>query len=569
MNLKELFERIFASLSAMDAKKRIMLSGAFVVTLAAVIFISFQASKPTTIPLYSNLSREDLNNMSRILSENGITFIVSTDQNAIEVVPSYSRQARMLLAESGLPSAESTGYQLFDRVNTLGLTSFMQNVTNKRAIEGELVRTIQMINRVSSARVHLVIEERNVFRQNNGANSSASVVLKTTGKLASRSINAIRHMVAAAVPGLASDNVTIVGADGTLLTSKDDAIGGSTKLVEMERDYARSIEEKIQLALGAHLGTENLRVSASVKLNSDKRRIEETIFDPESRIERSVQIIREAGTTENKETASPVTVEQNLPEEEVGGGNGQSSSENSERREELTNYEINQKKISLVSDGYQIEKQSVAVIVNRARVVEILGGTADQTQLEAKTEELRQIVSSALSLVDDRGDEATVTIVDFMPISEDEDSSGSGFADFLSLHFGSIINTLGMIIAAIAFAMLGIRPLLAFLNREPETQPNTESLSAPDTVPALSASTVNDGLLENPLDPEVPAAVAETDATISAAAANEGQETMQAMAKETRLRQQLQQMAEQSEERTVVAIRHWLQQDQANPASSG
>ena len=130
--MMDMLNQVFRTLMALDTQKKIALGAAFTITLAAVIFISFQASKPATAPLYSNLSREDLNNMSRILSENGIEFMVFSERGAIEVATAMTGQARMLLAERGLPSTEKSGYELFDQVNTLGLTSFMQGVTNKR-----------------------------------------------------------------------------------------------------------------------------------------------------------------------------------------------------------------------------------------------------------------------------------------------------------------------------------------------------------------------------------------------------------------------------------------------------
>ncbi len=569
MTLKDQIENFAQSLLALDAKKKLVLGAAIVITIAAAIFASAQFSKPVTAPLYSNLSREDLNAMSRILSENGIDFVVMAENGSIEVATARTAGARMLLAEHGLPSSQESGYELFDRVNTLGLTSFMQGVTNKRAIEGELVRTIQMINGVNSARVHLVMEEKNLFRRNRGAPPSASVVLKTYGKIPTRSVNAIRHMVSAAVPGLDASNVTIVGSDGTLMTTKDDIAGGSTKLVELEKEFETDIETKIASALGAHLGHENLRVSAFVKLNSDKRRVDETVFDPDSRVERSVQVVREVGTTENKETARPAAVDQNLPEEEIGGGAGQSSSENSERREELTNYEINEKKISVVSDGYKIETLSVALLVNKNRLTEILGGSPAQTDIDAKVAELEEIVKAAVSISDDRGDKVMVNLVEFMPVeSGGEQVETSSMANFFAIHFGAILNTLGLITAAVLFALLGIRPVISFLSKDsgggggggPVALPfegNDAFAADPDALndPNLLASMNSGGSLpgggggdpfgnpSNPFGEEPPV------------------DLNQVVERESRIKDQLSDLVDQSEDRAAIALKHWLQED--------
>ena len=416
------------------------------------------------------------------------------------------------------------------------------------------------------------------------------MVLKTYGKLPARSINAIRHMVSAAVPGLVASNVTIVGSDGSLLTTNDDVIGGSTKLVELERDFERDIEEKISLALGAHIGLENLRVSASVKLNSDKRHVEEVIYDPESRTERSVQIVREAGTAENTEGSKPVTIDQNLPDEEVAGGAGQSSSENSERREELTNYEINEKKISMVSDGYLVENLSVAVLVNKARLDEVLGANAEPALVEDKIKELEQIVSAAISTSEERGDRITVKLVEFMPVSGIDESAGDNAAlGFLAVHFGSILNALGAIVGAVLFAMLGIRPVLAFLKQQPAQgggdaalEGQLPNLSLPSAIEPMEGN-FGEPMTIGDSDPMAlgggdPMALGGGDLPMGAmgtmgAGGSDGSfepeidvDLSRVTEQESRIKEQLEKMVGQSEERTAIAIRHWLQQDSAEMA---
>ncbi len=575
MNPSEILNQAYLGLKALDRQRQIALALGVAVTLALVILLSFQATKPQTAALYNNLSREDLNNMSRILSENGIAFKINQEDSSIQVKVGTTSQARMLLAEHGLPSTEKSGYELFDQINTLGLTSFMQGVTNKRAIEGELIRTIQMIDGVNSARVHLVLEDRNVFRRSATQNSSASVVLKTYGKLPGKSVSAIRHMVASAVPGLSTGDVTIIGADGSLLTTKDDILGGSTKLVEMEREYARDIEEKILLALGAHIGADNMRVSAAIKLNSDQRRIDEVIYDPNSKTERSVQVVREAGTAENTESSRAVTIDQNLPEEELTSGGGNSSSENSERREELTNYEINQKKISLVSDGYMIENLSVAVLVNSARIGELLGTNADQTALDDKVRQLQEIVEASVSIDKDRGDNITIRLVEFIPKEETREEGGNVFVEFLALHLGSILNGAGIIGAALLFALLGVRPILAFLNSQPEpgSQPvaalpggsaeiprigegeleNNSSVSQLQQLPGDDGGSGNMNLSTEPASP-VSTQPKQNDT-------NAGIEKMEQ--NQEHIRGQLAQMISQSEERTAFAIKQLMREEAA------
>ena len=561
MNLKQQILNLLTNISALDARKKTALALAIVFTLLATIGVSSYFNKPATAPLYSNLSREDLNSISRVLSESQIEFVVLPEKGSVEVPPGLTGQARLILAEHGLPSSQESGYELFDKMNTLGLTSFMQDVTNKRAIEGELVRTIEMISGVNAARVHLVMAEKNVYRRNLSGAPTASVVLKSFGTLPTKSINAIRKMVAAAVPGLESASVTIIGADGTLLTSNDeDGLGGSTRLVELEKEFERDTQNKISDAIGAHLGGENFRVSVTAKLNSDKRKIDERVYDPDSRVARSVQVVREIGTTENKESVNSTSVEQNLPAENVPAGSGQSSLENSERREELTNYEINEKSISVISDGYQIESVSVALVVNKTRIEELLGANPTAQKISDKIAELEGIAKSAISASDERGDKITVSIVEFLPsIIAAEAEKPNSLLSFVANHFGSILNSGGLIIASIIFALLGIKPLVSLLGREPSERSENNMLiessqrevSLPD-VANLPGASGEDSLQAQPNN-------------VNGLATSE-KKLADMVVRETKMKEHLENMVSENEERAAFAMRQWLREDRAKTA---
>ncbi len=555
MKLTQQFEDLLSNLVALDRRKQIGLGLVLSLLVIGVFALTAYLNKPATVSLYSNLSQQDINNMSRILSEGGINFVVSSDNGSIAVGPGMVAKARMSLAEFGLPSSSKSGYELFDKVNTLGLTSFMQDVTNKRAIQGELARTIQMISGVKSARVHLVTAEKNVFRRDKNRPPTASLVIKSFGRLPSKTIQAISHLVAAAVPGLETGNVTIVGADGTLLTARGEGDGGGiTRLVELEQNFEQMAERKVVTALGAHLGSSNFRISVTAKLSGDKRRIDETVYDPDSRVERSIQTIRESGTSENKATSQPTTVVQNLPDEAQSAGSGQTSQENKDRREETTNYEINTKKISQISDGYQIKRLSVALVVNKARITELLGSGADQNAIDEKTREIEDIVRSSLSLSEERNDQIKVSFVEFLP----DEIAGSepapdGIMVFLNTHFGSIINAAGLIIGALVLALLGIKPLIAFLQRQPLDTPAMPPLSLPlNNENTDGVNTRDQGDL--------------TAIEHSGSAEPDLADTLkfnldEANLRDLKIREQLEKMISQSEERAALAIKHWLKVD--------
>ncbi|WP_075997072.1 flagellar basal-body MS-ring/collar protein FliF [Salaquimonas pukyongi] len=560
MDIQSRLLNLLNVLNGLDTRKKIGIIAGVMISIIAALVISVTLNKPATQSIYTNLSREDINAMSRILAENNIGFSANPDSGSLSVGPAMVGRSRMILAEHGLPSSQESGYELFDRMNTIGLTSFMQDVTNKRAIEGELVRTIQMIAGINSARVHIVMPEKNVYRRALGGAPTASVVLKTYGRLPSSSIYAVRHMVAAAVPSLDVANVTIVDANGTLLTSAE--MTATNKLVDLEREFEKEAQAKVASALGAHLGGENYRVSVTAKLNSDLRRSEETLFDPDSKVERSTQIVREAGSSQNKETSQATTIEQSLPDAAAEGASGQSSLENNERREESTQYEINRKRVEVVSEGYAVESLSVALVVNKARINALLGANPSQADVDAKLADLEAIVRSALSIRDDRGDAVKVSMVEFMP-TEAEAAAGEPFSlmRLFTMHTGALINAIGLIIAALLFALLGIRPLLAFLSR-----------SNPDSAPRVGALPPNGGaaVAQAEGSPQLTAgaaagsnpALSSQGQTAGLAGVNPAAESIEAIARqEAELRDKLEEFVSEGGHRSAIAIRQWLKQD--------
>ena len=150
----------------------------------------------------------------------------------------------MGLAEGGLPKGGGVGYEIFDKSDALGTTSFVQNINNVRALEGELARTIRSIDRVQDARVHLVIPERPLFSRDK-ADATASIVLKVRGALEPQQVRAIRHLVATAVNGLRPERVSIVDEQGQLLAdgAGNDPNGGDVSADERQAVFEKRVRE--------------------------------------------------------------------------------------------------------------------------------------------------------------------------------------------------------------------------------------------------------------------------------------------------------------------------------------
>lgn len=313
-------------------------------------------------------SRDDVGRMAAVLKDAGVPFDVSSDGTALLVSYGQTAQARMLLAEKGLPQSGKAGYELFNDLGSLGLTSFMQDITRVRALEGEIARTVQTLKGVKAARVHIVMPDPGSFRREQQP-ASASVVVRTEPANDPSTAPAIRQLVAAAIPGMKPDKVTVLNTDGTILLSGDDATTAPAgRMATLEQLTNREIQDNIRRTLTPYLGTNNFEVSVVARLNTDKTQTNETLFNPDQKVERGTRVIKETENSQNRTAQRPTTAQQNLPNQNVQSGGGENSTSESQRREEQTNYEISSKTIQTVSDGYSVKNLSVAVLVNRSRL---------------------------------------------------------------------------------------------------------------------------------------------------------------------------------------------------------
>jgi flagellar M-ring protein FliF len=344
----------------------------------------------------------------------------------------------------------------------------MQEITRVRALEGEIARTIQAMKGVRGARVHIVLQDSGSFRRSR-QQPSASVTIRTDSVDDFSSAAAIRHLVAAAVPGMTVDQVTVLNTDGVVMASGSDAFNATpAKMLSLEKTVSKELQDNVMQTLAPYLGTDNLRVRVALRLNTDKRQINETSFNPEGKAERSVRTVKETGSSLN--AAGPkasVGVEQNIPADQAapGGGAGEQSKKQNERREELTNYEVSSKTTQTVSEGYKIEKLSIAVVVNRKRMLESLGDGANPEALAKQLKEVERLVETAAGADSKRGDHISVAAVEFLPsdnIGEAPPPPPGMFARLLD-HTGSIIRSVTMLAVTMLIIWFGLRPALRAL----------------------------------------------------------------------------------------------------------
>ncbi len=474
------FLLVWTNLVAMGSKRLAILFTTAVVILATVGIGAKYVNKPASETLYVGLERDDINRIGIVLAEAGIGYDVDISGTSVLVESGKSSKARMILAEKGLPGSSGSGYELFDNLGSLGLTSFMQEVTRIRVLEGEIARSIQSIHGIKAARVHIVQPDRRSFSSRSKV-ASASVLIRTKGTQQIKAANSIRHLVAAAVPHLSFENVTVLDTAGQLLASGDDPTRNSlNNSISVQKMVEGQLAQNVINALSPYMGGNNIRVNIQATVNTDKRQIEEITFDPESRVERSLQVVKTQDTSSQKSSGQTASVEQNLPNAEAKETEGPQSSKASDRREETTNYEINSKKVATVSSGYSVQKISVSVIVNKKRLEEVLGEDANPKALKSRVAEIQKIAMAAVGLDAARGDVIDVTAVDFIDELDGVVIPEIGLIDKLSGQLGSMVNSLSYLIGIVLLLLFGVKPLIASLSQNSSTSQEVKQLANPD-----------------------------------------------------------------------------------------
>ena len=464
-------ERLWANLMGLGAKRLAWLAATGLLVFALTVGGGYWLSRPTMEILYSGLDRDDIVSIGATLRENGVAFDVTADDTSISVPIGQASNARMILAEKGLPHSGSAGNELYDKLGSLGLTSFMQEVTRVRAVEGELARTIQMMRGVKAARVHVVMADEGSFRRERQP-PSASVIVRTDGADDRLLGQAIRHLVAAAIPDMKADEVTVLNVDGRLLASGSDSMDKSPdNLLGLEKEVTQEIRGKITTTLAPYLSLQNFQVSVAARLNTDKTQTNETIYNPDQRAERSVRVVKERQNSQNAAGQPPAGVDANLPKAKTTPSETKQSNDATDKREELTNFEVSSKQITTTSSGYVIDGLSVAVLVNRSALLRALGDKATPDAMDKQMKDIEQLVSTAAGLHKDRGDTVKIAVVDFADADRDlAPVAPPSLMELALRHSDTAIWAVAIVAVAMGLILFGLRPATRALLANPAEQ---------------------------------------------------------------------------------------------------
>ena len=305
------------------------------VTTALIGFFAFVIMRVTTpqmTTLFTDLTTEDSSSIIKDLERQAIPFELRNEGAVIMVPKDKVTRLRMKLAESNLPKGGGVGYEIFDKSDALGTTSFVQNINHLRALEGELARTIRAIDRIQAARVHLVLPERPLFSRET-PEPSASIVVRVRGSLEPQQIRAIRHVVASAVNGLKPQRVSIVDEAGRLLA---DGAGKEADIAvgeERRTAFEKRMRNEVEAIVSSVVGQGRARVQLTADFDYNKVTQTSDKFDPEGRVLRSSQTREESSLT--AENNGQVTVNNELPGNQANTtGAGGPRPEQEERRDQ-------------------------------------------------------------------------------------------------------------------------------------------------------------------------------------------------------------------------------------------
>lgn len=436
-------------------------------SLAFFIYLTGRLATPDMALLYGDLEAQDSGQIVAQLEQSGVPFKVSPDGSRVFVAAEQVGRMRVAMAEQGLPSGGSIGYEIFDRSEGLGTTGFVQNINHLRALEGEISRTIRSISQIERARVHLVLPKRELFsRERAEASASIVVTLRGSNRLSHQQVGSIQHLVAAAVQGLQPNNVSIVDSSGALLargTGDDEITGLSTNADEMRHSYETRLARTIEELLERSVGPGNVRAEVSAEMDFDRITENAEIYDPEGQVVRSTQTVEESADAKDGQIAEPVTVGNNLPDNSLlGNGSGDGSLETSSRVEETVNYEISRTVKTHVRESGLVRNLSIAVLINGIVGVGEDGERTYEARSAEELEQLAALVRSAAGFDEARGDQLEIVNLRFADLEQPDDATIDPFALF-GLGQAELLRFVELLVlgvVAVLVLLLVVRPLL-------------------------------------------------------------------------------------------------------------
>lgn len=464
--LERTFKQIKDFLNAMSMRKKVAISITGVTIVASILGLFIWASDRTYQPLMTNLNPEDSSNIIRVLRERNIPFKVDQSGRSIMVTPENMDQLRMELAIMGLPQSSVVGYEVFDK-NSLGQTSFVQRVNEKRAKEGELTRTINTIHGVRRSRVHLAIPQKSTFVEDQ-KKATASVVLDMVPgiNLTDRQIAGVANLVARAVEGLDTNDVAIVDSLGKMLSKagNDSFSQLSSNQQEFKTKIESDMERRVQEILSRVVGDGKVVAKVTADLDFTSINETQTIYDQDGATVKSMQ-----ENSQSMEGSKPIAsgaagAQSNTP---LGqSGPTMAKVQDTKVGNKVVNYAIPETIRKTIRTPGAIKKLSVAVVVDGKQVKEKdkEGVVQSKTQPWApeQIKEFESLVASTLGVDKKRGDSLEIKNMEFTPTDFSEAEALLAEKE-RKAYINNLIIYAAMALVIVLFFMMVVRPFIRWI----------------------------------------------------------------------------------------------------------
>ncbi len=458
------------ALPALGSTRFLLVLGLAAVVIGILIFLATRMTQPPMSLLYGELDTADSGKIVAKLEALTVPYELRAGGSQIFVPSDKALRLRMAMAEEGLPSGGSVGYEVFDRSDTLGSTRTMQNINLLRALEGELARTIRALAQISAARVHLVLPKRELFARER-QQPSASIMLTVQGaaSLGKSRVSAIQHLVAAAVPGLKPSRISIIDHRGTLLargTEGDDGDTASLFAQDQRAEFESRLKRMIEGLLERSVGIGKVRAEVSADIDFDRITTSAEIFDPDGQVVRSSQLVEEETSSAERGAQENVSVSNNLPDGEAQAAAAASNVNATTRTEETTNYEISKTIRNHVRESGTVKRISVAVLVDGTYAAGSNGERVFEARSAEDMEQLGKLVRSAIGFDAERGDTVEIVNMPFVQVEAPEVGEAP-LLDLVKGDYFKIAEMAALSIVGVLIVLLVLRPLATYTLNPP------------------------------------------------------------------------------------------------------
>jgi len=383
-------------------------------------------------PLYGSLDRLDSAEVAQILEYNDIEYKVDPSTSALLVSADKLHEARLKLAEAGIPGETSAGFELLDKEQPLGTSQFMEGARYRRSLEGELARTITSINSVRSARVHLAIPKESVFVRN-ARKPSASVFLELfPGRnLQPEQVKAIANLVASSIPELQLEDVTVVDQKGNLLSNGEEmlALAEAARQREFTRRMESDLITRINSILNPIVGDGNYRAEVSADMDFTQVEQADEIYNPDIAAVRSEQTLDEQRLGSETTAGIPGALSNQPPGQAAAApeqatpqdGSGGASSPSNTRKQATRNYELDRTVSYTKHQIGRLKRLSVAVVIDDKAMINAESGEVTTSPWSAEElERLTILVRDSIGFSAARGDSVNILNSPFKGMRESE-----------------------------------------------------------------------------------------------------------------------------------------------------